>query len=82
MKPSLIFLLHELNCKKTYYTHCTTKKHAKFYFRMKKPQKLFFAQKKKTQNFTCTWPEHSTIASSWMLKCNASAVVVVVAEKM
>jgi len=33
------------------------------------------------QNFTCTWPEHSTIVSSWMLKCNASAVVAV-AEKM
>jgi len=28
------------------------------------------------------WPEHSSIASSWMLKRNASAVVVVVAEKM
>ena len=26
------------------------KKHAKFYFRMKKPHKIFFAQKK-TQNF-------------------------------
>ena len=37
--------------------------------------------KKTTQNFTCMWPEHSTIASSWMLKCNTSAVVVV-AEKM
>jgi len=32
--------------KKNYYTHCTTKKHAKFYFRMKKPHKIFFAQKK------------------------------------
>jgi len=49
---------------------------------MKKPQEIFFAQKKQRKNFTCTWPEHSTIASSWMLKCNASAVVVVVvAEK-
>jgi len=28
------------------------------------------------------WPEHLTIASSWMLKCNTSAVVVVVVEKM
>jgi len=28
------------------------------------------------------WPEHSTIASFWMLKCNTFAVVVVVAEKM
>jgi len=37
---------------------------------------------KSLQNFTCTWPEHSTIVSSWMLKCNASAVVVAVAEKM
>ena len=32
------------------------------------------------QNFICTWPEHLTIVSSWMLKSNASAVVVV-AEK-
>jgi len=32
--------------KKNYYTHCTTKKHAKFYFCMKKPHKIFFAQKK------------------------------------
>jgi len=45
---------------------------------MKKPHKNFFAQKA-TQNFTCTWPEHSTIVTSWMLKSNASAVVV--AEK-
>jgi len=49
---------------------------------MKKTHKIFFAQKKTMQNFTCTWPEHSPIACSWMLKCNASAVVVVVAEKM
>jgi len=48
---------------------------------MKKPYKIFFAQKKQRKIFICTWPEHSTIASSWMLKCNASAVVVV-AEKM
>jgi len=41
----------------------------------------FIAQKKQGKIFICTWPEHSTIASSWMLKCNASAVVVV-AEKM
>ena len=67
--------------KKNYYTHCTTKKHAKFYFRMKKPHKIFFAQKQQRKIFICMWPEHSTIASSWMLKCNASAVVVV-AEKM
>ena len=32
--------------KKNYYTHCTIKKHAKFYFRMKKPHKIFFTQKK------------------------------------
>jgi len=44
----------------------------------------FLCTKKATQNFTCMWPEHSTIASSWMLKRDASAVVVVVvvAEKM
>jgi len=48
---------------------------------MKKPHNIFFSHKKTTQNFTWTWPEYSTIASSWMLKCNASAVVVI-AEKM
>jgi len=68
--------------KKNSYTHCTTKKHEKIYVRMKNPHKIFFAQKKTTQNFSCMWPEHSTIASSWMLKCNASAVVVVVPKKM
>jgi len=47
---------------------------------MKNTQKLGL-QKKTRQNFTCTWPEHSAIVSSWTLKCNASAVVVV-AEKM
>ena len=65
--------------KKNYYTHFTTKKHAKF-FAWKATQN-FLCTKKTTQNFTCTWPEHSTSVSSWMLKCNASAVVVV-AEKM
>jgi len=48
---------------------------------MKKPHKIFFEQKT-TQNFICTWAEHSTIISSWTLKCDASVVVVVVAEKM
>jgi len=48
---------------------------------MKKSHKIFFSQKTTAQNFTCTWAEHSTIASSCMLKCNASAVVVVVAKK-
>ena len=52
----------------------------KIFFRIKKPHKIFFAQKT-TQNFACTLAEHSTIISSWMLKCNASTVVVVVAEK-
>jgi len=47
---------------------------------MKKSHKIFFAQKNNAK-FACTWAEHSTIISSWMLKCNASAVVVV-AEKM
>jgi len=46
---------------------------------MKKPHKNFFAQEKQPKIFICTWPEYSTIASSWMLKCNTSAVV---AEKM
>jgi len=63
---------------KNYYTR-TMKKHAKFYFRMKKPHKIFFAQIT-MQKFTGTWAEHSTIISFWMLKCNASTVVVV--EKM
>jgi len=47
---------------------------------MKNPQKLGL-HKKTRQNFTCTWHEHSAIVSSWTLKWNASAVVVV-AEKM
>ena len=51
----------------------------------KNTQKFIFAwkihknlglHKKTTQNFTCMWPEHSAIVSSWTLKCNASAVVV------
>jgi len=46
---------------------------------MKKPHKIFFAQKNNAK-FICTRPEHSTIVSSWMLKSNASAAVV--AEKM
>ena len=45
-----------------------------------KSHTIFPLHKKTTQNCTCTWAEHSTIISSWMLKCNASAVVVV-AEK-
>jgi len=47
---------------------------------MKKPHKIFFAQKNNAKCL-CTWLEHSTIVSSWMLKSNASAVDVV-AEKM
>ena len=35
--------------KKCYYIHCTTKKHAKCYFRMKNPQKPWFAQKNKAK---------------------------------
>ena len=31
--------------------------------------------KKTMKNFTCTWPEHSAIVSSWTLKWNASADV-------
>jgi len=67
---------------KNYYTHCTTNKTRKILFSHEKVTQNFLCTKKTTQNFTCMWPEHSTIASSWMLKCNASAVVVVVAEKM
>ena len=74
-----MFSLHQLNYEKNYYTHCTTKKHAKFFFRIKTHTKCSL-HKKTTQNFICTWAEHSTIIRSGMLKCNASAVVVV-AEK-
>jgi len=48
--------------KKNYYTHSTTKKHAIFF--AWKSHTKFCLHKKTTQNFTCTWPEHSTIASS------------------
>jgi len=58
------------------------KKTQKISFSHEKAAQNFLCTKKTTQNFTCMWPEHSTIASSWMLKCNASTVVVVVAEKM
>jgi len=47
---------------------------------MKKPHKISL-HKKTMQNFICTWPEHLTIVSSWMLKSNTSAAAVV-AEKM
>ena len=66
--------------KKCYYIHCTTKKHGKFFFAWKIHKKLGL-HKKTRQNFTCTWPEHWEIVSSWTLKCKASAVVVV-EEKM
>ena len=63
-------------------THFVPQKTRKKLFSHEKAtQNLLSLHKKTTQNFTCTWPEHSTIVSSWMLKCNASAVVVVVAEK-
>jgi len=65
--------------KKSYYIHCTTKKH-KILFSYEKARQNFLCTKKTTQNFTCTWPEHLTIASSWIMKCNAPADVV--AEKM
>ena len=65
--------------KKCYYMYCTTKQYGKFFF-ANNPQKTCLAQKTR-QNFTCTWPEHSAIVSTWTLKCNASAVVVV-EEKM
>jgi len=63
--------LHTLYHKKTRKNLCSHEKSTQ----------NFLCTKKTTQNFTCIWPEHSTIASSWMLKCNAFAVVVV-AEKM
>jgi len=58
------------------------KKTRKILFSHEKATQNFLSTKKTTQNFTCMWPEHSTIASSWMQKCNAFAIVVVVAEKM
>ena len=66
--------------KKNYCTHLPQKNTKNFIFAWKTTQN-FLCTKKTTQNFTCMWPEHSTIASSWMLKCNASPVVAV-AEKM
>jgi len=50
-----------------------------FIFAWKSHTKFSLHTKKKMQNCTRTWPEHLTTVSSWMLKCNASAVVV--AEK-
>ena len=52
----------------------------KILFSHEKATQNFYLHKKTMQNFICTWPEHLTIVSSWMLKSNASAVVVV-AEK-
>jgi len=61
-------------------THIVPQKNTKNFIFAWKTTQNFLCTKKTTQNFTCMWPEHSKIASSWMLKCNASAVVV--AEKM
>jgi len=58
------------------------KKTQKIIFSHEKATQNFLCTKKTAQNFTCMWPEHSTIVSSWILKRNAFAVVVVVAEKM
>ena len=63
-------------------THIVTQKTRKILFSDEKATQNFLCPKKTKQDFTCTWPEHWTIGSSWMLKCNASAVVVVVAEKI
>jgi len=69
--------------KKKIITHIVPqKKTHKILFSHVKATQYFLYTKKTTQNFTCTSPEYSTIASSWMLKFNSSAVVVVVAEKM
>ena len=64
-------LLHKLNHEKT----------RKSLFSHEKSTKNLVSTQKTRENFTCTWLEHSAIVSSWTLKCNASAVVVV-AEKM
>jgi len=49
---------------------------------MKKPHKIFFAQKNKAKFlFERGLSNQQLPASSWMLKCNASAVVAV-AEKI
>jgi len=70
----LLVALTEL--RKNIIMHIVPRKTRKVKVRMK-----FCLHKKTRQNFTCTWPEHSAIVSSWTLKCNASAVVVV-AENM
>ena len=73
-----MFSLHYLNYEKIIIHIVQRKNTQNFCFAWKSHNK-FSLHKKTTQNFTCTWAEHSTIISSWMLKCNASAVVV--AEK-
>ena len=64
-------LLHIFNHEKT----------RKILFSHEKSTKNLVCTKETRQNFTCKWLEHLAIVSSWTLKCNASAVVVV-AEKM
>ena len=64
--------------KKNYYTHCTTK-NTQILFSREKATQNFLCTKKTTQNFTCMWPEHSTIASSWML--NVTLLLLLLLQK-
>jgi len=81
-KTSIDIFVALTELRKKIITHIVPQKNThNFIFAWKSHTKISL-HKKTTQNFTCTWPEHSTIASSWMLKCNAFAAVVVVAEKM
>jgi len=76
----LLVALTEL--RKNVITYIVPRKNRQNFIFAWKIHKNLGLHKKTTQNFTCTWPEHSAIFSSWTLKCNAPAVVVVVAEKM
>ena len=73
--------LHQLNYEKMLLHTLYHEKTRKVLFSHEKSTKKLGLHEKTRQNFACTWPEHSAIVSSWTLKCNASAVVVV-AERM
>jgi len=63
-------------------THIIQPRNTQKNFLHEKSTQTLLCTNKTAHNFTRTWAEHSTIIRSWMLKCNASAVVFVVAEKM
>jgi len=68
--------LTELQKKKLLHTFCH-RRTRNILFLHEKARQNFLCTKKQRKIFICTWSEYSTIASYWMLKCNASAVVVV-----